>query len=195
MSVLARGLLSVLGIAALALASPSSARAEPSSVVHRLELGTTARSSLPNAETLCLGAVLGYAVVRGGFGARARVGLCGSQFDQGQVRANIRAQDLDVRLYHGWTLGIVTLEVGLGGGAVWFNQEFTGAFSAPSRNTLAPFTALGTRVVLAMMRGFYAGADLAGETHFIRMQKDAASPMEQTASFALRASLALGKQF
>jgi hypothetical protein len=60
---------------------------------------------------------------------------------------------------------------------------------------MVPFVALGTGALVDLWQGFYLGLDLAAETHFMRLRRDAASPIEQTAQFALRGSLSAGRHF
>jgi hypothetical protein len=162
---------------------------------HALELGARVRGAMQNAETPCLGAFLGYGFDTKPLGVRARLGACTSSFDNVYLAATTRAYDLDVRVYHAWDLSVFALELGLGGGASVFTQDFESQGRAEDRATIVPFVALGTGAIVDLWQGFYLGLDLAAETHFMRLRRDAANPIEQSAQFALRGSLSAGRHF
>lgn len=161
-----------------------------------LELGARVRGAMDNAQTLCAGAFVGYAVDTAHLGARARLSACTSGFDNLQVSATTRAYDLDLRVYHAWDLSLLTLELGLGGGLTLFTQDFDSRGLAPSRQTLTPFVALGGGALWDLSwQGMYTGLDLSAETHFMRLRQDALSPTKHTAQFALRGSWSVGRHF
>jgi hypothetical protein len=160
-----------------------------------LELGGRLRTRLPNANTLCVGGFLGYGLDFADFGARLRLGLCTSSFEQGELRATTNAYDAEARVYRAWDLSAMFVELGLGAGVSLFTQRFRGVAEAPPRNSLAPFLMLTASAGLDLPHGFYASLDLAGETHFLRLQRTDISEVEAMISFALRTSLAVGKHF
>jgi hypothetical protein len=93
-------------------------------------------------------------------------------------------------------MSVFAVELGLGGGLTVFTQEFESRGQAPSRVALAPFVALGAGVLWELSwGGLYVSFDLAAETHLMRLRRDAISASEQTAQFALRASLGVGRHF
>jgi hypothetical protein len=159
------------------------------------ELGTRVRSTLPNAETPCFGGFAGYGIDFSEFGARARLGMCTSGFDNGGVHATTLAYDLDVRVYRAWDLGPFAVALGLGGGTTFFRQHFELAGEAPDRNSLVPFVSIGASTALSLTNGFYLDIDVAGETHFLAIEKSVALPVEHSAMFAIRTSLSVGKYF
>jgi hypothetical protein len=164
-------------------------------LTHSLEVGARVRSSLPNADSPCVGGYLGYAVDLANFGVRARLGACRAGFENARVSSTSLAYDLDLRLYRAWDLSAVALEVGLGGGATLMTQHFTADGIAPTQTSLVPFVALGVGGTVDLGLGWFAILDLAGETHFMRLRKDDRSPEQQDVGFALRASLGAGKHF
>jgi hypothetical protein len=159
------------------------------------ELGTRVRSVLPNAETPCLGGFAGYGLDFSEFGARARLGMCASSFDNRDLRATTLAYDLDLRIQRTWDVGPLALELGLGGGATLFRQHFELAGDAPDRNSLVPFVSIGAGAALGLSGGFYLDLDIAGETHFMALERSAALPVEHSVRFAVRTSLGVGKYF
>ena len=163
--------------------------------VQALELGARLRTRLPNADTPCSGGFVGYGLDFANFGARLRLGLCTSGFEQGGLRATTNAYDAEARIYRAWDLSAFFVELGLGAGLALFTQRFAGAAEAPARNSLAPCLVLGGGAGVNLPYGFYISLDLAGETHFLRLRRTAISDEETTVSFALRSSLTLGKHF
>lgn len=162
---------------------------------HAFELGSRLRSNLPNAETPCIGAFAGYGLDFSEFGARARLGMCRSSFENRELLATSMAYDLDLRVYRAWDLGPVAVELGLGGGATLFRQYFESLGDAPLRNTLVPFVAIGAGATFALTYGLYLSLDAAGETHFLPIEREPGVPIDHTVSFALRTSLGVGKHF
>jgi hypothetical protein len=139
---------------------------------------------------------MGYALDAAQLGARARLSACTSDWENAHVRAVNRAYALDLRLHHAWDVSAFTFEVGLGGGLTLLTQDFEARGRAPGRRTLAPFLALGASVLWELgWEALYLSGDLSAETHFIRWQRDALSPVDWTAQLALRAALGLGRHF
>lgn len=164
-------------------------------LAHGIELGTRIRSNLPNAETPCIGGFAGYGLDFTEFGARARFGICTSSFDNPEVRATTLGYDIDLRIHRAWDLGVLALELGLGGGASLFHQTFELTGEASSRNTLVPFVSIGAGAELDLGTGIYLGFDVSGETHFLPIEDDAAEAAERSAHFAASMSVRVGKHF
>jgi hypothetical protein len=160
-----------------------------------LEVGTRVRSTLPNAETPCIGGFAGYGLDFSEFGARARLGMCTSSFDNGDVYATTLAYDLDLRVHRAWDLGPLAIELGLGGGVTLFRQHFELEGEAPNRSSLVPFVSIAVGAALSLAAGFYLDLDVAGETHFLALERTPASPADHSARFAVRTSLSVGKYF
>jgi hypothetical protein len=168
----------------------------PSTFAHSLEVGGLVRSVLPNAETACLGAFIGYAVDFSSFGARARFDACHSSFDNPVVTAATNAYDLDLRVYRAWDLSRLAFEVGLGGGVSLFTEELETRGRAPNSQTLAPFLAVGGGALFDLgWGGAFIHLDVAAETHFMRVRKDTFSEANWGAHVAVRSGLSVGKHF
>jgi hypothetical protein len=166
------------------------------SMAQALEVGGYVRSVLPNAETMCSGAFVGYGADFESFGARARLSACHSGFDNPVVVGSTNAYDLDLRVARSWDFAALALELGVGGGLSLFTQAFETRGKAPSLRTLAPFIAIGASALLDLgWRGTYLRLDLAAETHFISLREDASSAASQRVHFAVRPGLGLGKHF
>jgi hypothetical protein len=74
-------------------------------------------------------------------------------------------------------------------------QHFTTQGAAPTQTSLVPFVALGVGGKVDLGQGWFAILDVAGETHFMRLQRDDRSSEQQDVGFALQASLGAGKHF
>lgn len=164
-------------------------------LVQRIELGARLSSLLPDAATPCRGGFLGYGLDFAHFGARLRLGACTSGFDNASLHATTNAYDAELRLYHAWDISLFFIELGLGAGASLLTQRFDAAGDAPQRSTFAPFVLLGAAAGVGLPLGMYVSLDLAGDTHFMRIQPTAVDPAATTVAFALRAGVAFGKQF
>jgi hypothetical protein len=160
-----------------------------------LEVGARVGSTLPNAQTACFGGFVGYGLDFSEFGARARLGMCTSSFDNPDLHASTLAYDIDLRIYRAWDLGPFAVALGLGGGTTLFRQHFELAGEAPNRDSLVPFVGIGASTALNLRHGLYLGLDVAGETYFFRLEKSAALPVEHSAAVAVRTSLSIGNYF
>ncbi|HKP58329.1 MAG TPA: caspase family protein [Polyangiales bacterium] len=161
-------------------------------VAQALEVGGRVRSALPNADHPCVGGYLGYGLDFAQFGARARLSMCMSGFSNMDLQAHTNAYDLDARVHRAWDLDLVSIELGLGGGASLFTQQFDLRGDAPQRYSLVPFLLLGATASIDIHRGLYASLDLSAETHFLPLLRDT---VERSVSFALRMSLGVGQRF
>lgn len=162
---------------------------------HGPEAGASLRSALPNADTACIGAFVGYALELSSFGVRARYGSCLSELHNGPLSATVIAHDLELGFHHAWDVSAFTLEAAIGPGLTLFDQRFDTRGSAPARNAAAPFVALGLAAQLDLSHGFYGALNLAGQTHFLRMLDRERPGGRLTIGFALRTSLGFGKRF
>jgi hypothetical protein len=103
---------------------------------------------------------------------------------------------LDLRVSRTWDFAALAIELGLGAGLSLFTQAFETLGHAPSRQTLAPFLAIGAGALLDLgWRGMYLRLDVAAETHFLRVQEDAQAAATQSVHFAVRPGLGIGKHF
>lgn len=166
------------------------------SLAQAIEAGAQLRSVLPNAETLCIGAYAGYVLDFASFGARARFGACHSGFDNAIIESSANAYDLDLRVSRSWDVGRVALELGVGGGLSLFTQTFLTSGRAPTRQTLAPFFAIGAAALFDLgWHGVYLRLDVAAETHFISIRTNALSDAERAGHFAVRPALGFGTHY
>jgi hypothetical protein len=162
---------------------------------HGAELGAAVRTVLPNAETPCSGAMLGYRFDLEHLGFLARVGACKSSSENTTLSATTNEYDLTLVAQHAWDLPAVTLGLGLGGGAALVTQSFETRGVAPGRTGVSPMAMIAASANTDVGSGFYAGAELRGETHFISLQRTSSSDPELDVAFAVRGSLALGHYF
>ena len=157
-----------------------------------LEAGGRVRTALPNSDRACFGGYVGYGIDSAQIGAKARLSACASGFDNGGLHAQTRAYDLDVRVHHAWDVERLSIELGLGGGATLFTQDFDSRGNAPTRYSVVPFLLLGATANVDVSRGYYLSADLAAETHFMPVLRD---DVERSVSFAVRLSIGIGTRF
>ena len=163
-------------------------------LAHGALAGLLVRSPLPNSSTACLGGFVAYQVDADRFGLRARLASCAGALETSALDAEVRAYDLALHAYHAWDLSLLTLELGLGAGLSLFDQRFDTRGEAPPRRSLAPFTSLALGGELALRRGFYASAQVHGETHFMRIRGRTPSARLEV-GFAVRPTLGIGKRF
>lgn len=169
--------------------------ARRSRLAHGPELGAQLRSALPSERGPCFGAFAGYAVELEHFGVRARASGCEGSFDNRVLSASSSVWDLELRVFRGWDLSRISFGLGLGGGVSLWNQHFATDGRAPSRQSAAPFLGLHTSAGCDLGAGFQLALDVAAETHFLRLQKQAWQEPETTIGFALRPALRFGKYF
>jgi hypothetical protein len=163
--------------------------------VNGAELGAAARTKLPNAETPCIGAVLGYRFELEQLGFLARLGACTSSAENSTLSATTNEYDLTLVAQHAWDLPAVTLGLGLGGGAALVTQSFETRGVAPGRTGSSPMALIAGSASMEVGAGFYAASELRGETHFISLQRTSRTGPELEVAFAVRGSLALGHYF
>jgi hypothetical protein len=169
--------------------------ARESRFAHGPETGLSIRTPLPNAGNACIGAFAGYGVSFAEIGVRMRASGCTSGFENTMLNATTNAFDAEARVVRVWDVPWVSFDLGLGAGGSLFVQHFETRGQAPTRDTLAPFLVVGAGAALDLRRGWYAGVDLAGETHFLRLQEHPEAAAHTQVAFALRTSLMFGKQF
>jgi hypothetical protein len=169
--------------------------ARPSRFAHGPETGVSMRSALPNADSACFGAFVGYAVELTGFGVSARFNSCASELHNGTLLGTVLAHDLELGFHHAWDISLLTLRASLGPGLSLFDQRFQTRGSAPPRIAAAPFIGLGLDAQLDLSHGWYTSLGAAGQTHFLRMVDPNKPDGRLAIAFALRTTLAFGKHF
>ena len=159
-----------------------------------VELRGALRSTLPNAETPCVGGFAGYRLDLEHVGLAFRLGACTAETDTALLRASVQAFDLDVRAYRAWDVSRLALSLGAGAGAGYFVQRFDTRGAAPARHTLVPFVALTAGADYDLASGWYLALEAAAETHFLPLA-DGKDGAHGPASFALRTRLGAGKRW
>jgi hypothetical protein len=162
---------------------------------HALELGAAARSVLPNAETACLGATLGYRLELEQLGFWARLGACTSSSESAFLDTTTNEYDVTLAALHTWDLPWVSLGLGMGGGAAIFDQRFDTSGRAPDRRAVSPLLFLTGSATVDIARGYFVGADVRTETHFLNVRETTQSDPERRAAFAARVAAVAGRQF
>jgi hypothetical protein len=153
------------------------------------------RSPLPNADTACFGAFVGYGFELSSFGVRARYGSCASELHNDVLSGVVLAHDLELGFHHAWDLSLFSLEAAIGPGVSLFHQHFETRGSAPSRLAAAPFVGLGLGAQVDLSHGIYSSLNVAGQTHFLRLIDSERPAGRLTVGFALRTTIAFGKHF
>lgn len=164
-----------------------------SGISHGLEAGLRSRTSLPNAETPCLGGFVGYSLELPGFGVRSRLSACTSSFENERIHAVTNEYDLDLRVAKTWDVGRLSVALGLGGGAALFTQRFETAGRAPPHDSLNPYVLVEAGAAADLGAGFAAGLDAGGETHFLSVEMRGET--SRSAEFAGRLSIFARKWF
>jgi hypothetical protein len=162
---------------------------------HGPELGAQLRSPLVNASTVCAGGYAGYSLDLEALSIGARASACTSQLEGAGLSATVNAYDLSLRVKRVWDFASWSLGAGLGGGMSMWTQAFATMGRAPGRQSAAPFLMLVAQASYDLTTGWSVVLEVAGETHFLRFQRDALSPEETAVGFAVRPSLGLGKSF
>jgi hypothetical protein len=167
----------------------------PSARSHALELGPMLRSTLPNAETPCLGGLFGYRLELESIGFVARLGACTSSFENEVLEARTNEYVSTLGTARTWDLSGMSLVAGLGVGATLTHQSFDTRSDAPTRVSLAPLGYLAAGTVHPLGHRTYLGLDLRLEGHIIQFQRSAVDDSELRAVAAVRGSTVIGMQF
>lgn len=162
---------------------------------HALELGAAARSSLPNAETACLGGAIGYRLELEQLGFWARLGACTSSSETAFLDTTTNEYDVTLAALRTWDLPWVSLGLGMGGGAALFDQRFDTNGRAPDRRAVSPLLFLTASATIDIAQGYFVGADVRTETHFLNVQETTQSDPERRAAFSARVAAVAGRQF
>ena len=165
-----------------------------SRVVSGLLAAYSFRTPLPNADTSCHGAMLGYAAAISHLDLSGRLGYCNSSFENPNVQARIDNWDLTVRSAYAWDLPWVTLELGANVGATLFDQHFETEGNAPRRTTFGALLGLDFGLSVDLGKGIYVFSESGAETHYFPIrQVDGSDAL--TTSIAFRQRAGLGKWF
>ena len=152
------------------------------------------RSQLPGGRGLCPGFAAGYRFELPALSLVARVAGCQNGFDNAVLHAATRDVDSSLAALHVWDLPWLSLGLGLGAGAAYFDQSFVSVGLAPSRQELSPFVLVTGAATLELGAGFFCGLDVRAETHWLNLQAQSRGARELSAAFAVRGALLLGKR-
>jgi hypothetical protein len=165
-------------------------------VVPGLQAGYRVRTPIADGGSVCQGPFLGYAIEMRQLNLIPRLGVCQGGFANADLDATNREIDGELRLARAWDMPRITVDVGASVGFALLRQTFSADVEAPARTTAAGELGVGVGALADLPRGFYATADVAGVTYFLRTA--AAFPDHGTsfdAVFTVRASGAVGKRW
>jgi hypothetical protein len=131
----------------------------------------TFRTPLPNADSSCHGAMLGYAAAISHVDLSTRLGYFSSSFENNNVQARIDNWDLTVRSAFAWDLAFLTLELGASLGASIFDQHFKTLGKAPRRTTIGALLGVDFGLSVDLGKGVFLFSESGAETHYFSMQQ------------------------
>jgi hypothetical protein len=164
-------------------------------ISHAAELGASARSTLPNADGPCFGAMFAYRATLEAITLAARAGYCSSGYQNAVLDASTDEYAFDAGAEHAWDFAPGTLAVALAAGATLVHQSFTTRGLAPSRTAASPYVAAGGRLSRELSERLFAVLDVRAEWHLVELQRRSASPSALESAFAVRAAIGVGSQF
>ncbi|MEZ4385471.1 MAG: caspase family protein [Nannocystaceae bacterium] len=144
---------------------------------------------------LCQGVRVGYGVEARRVGFTGSLGLCSGEFAAQRVDVRASQYDLDLALARSFDLPIVSVAVGLGGGASLLRQTFETDGVAPPRNTAAGHMTALLDLRWGLRRGFYALLAVAGQVVIFAQQRGNDDDPRTTAVPVAQLRLGLGKWF
>lgn len=165
-----------------------------SSFAHGPQAGFLYRTPLPNADSSCLGATVGYGFDFQLLSTALRFGACRAETLATYVDSEVMEYDVELHAGRVWDIQQLSVEVGINGGVALFNQDFSSESSTPSRRTAVPFFGVDLAARYDVWRGLYTGALGGVATYVLRFQDDARDPDELRPSVAARMMLLMGKQ-
>ncbi len=144
--------------------------------IHGPVFAVRARTALANAEGLCWGAVLGYALEYSSFSVALRAPYChagSSQEDEERfIEADIEEFGAELRLGRPWEVSCGAVEpfVTVGGGIMW--QRFATDRTAPDRLTGTMHVDAGAALRRETTTGTYLLLEAAAQTHWFRQSAE-----------------------
>ncbi len=155
--------------------------------------GFTTRSAIGNSTGACNGVFAGYSVALAAITLSPRIDFCLGGFENQELRATANEFGGHVRGAHAWDLRRVSLDLGLSAGASWLRQTFATAGRAPPRDTVAFRGGISGGVAVDIAAGFFALAELTGETYVFRLLDVMGSSTSVVAEVALRGTVGVEK--
>ena len=119
-----------------------------------LQAGYAFHTSLKNADSLCHGAFMGYAVTSARFELGARLETCAAGFENQQLSSNAGEVAFSMRLAVTHDFPWVAVSGGLSGGGALLRQEFETRGRAPARTSLAALFGLNAGMTFDLPHGF-----------------------------------------
>jgi len=168
----------------------------PVRMVQGAQAGYRVRTPIASGSSACHGPFLGYALETHHLNLIPRLGFCQGGFTNEDLDATVREIDGELRVTRAWDVPMVTVDVGASVGFALLRQSFAAEVAAPARTTAAGELGVGVGALADLPHGFYATADLAGVTYFLRMEApfpDRGANLD--AVFTVRASGAVGKRW
>ena len=144
---------------------------------------------------LCQGIRLGHAVEARRLGLMSSVGFCRAGFSADRVEVQADQYDLDLALTRTFYLPVVSIALGLGGGASLLRQTFETAGLAPPRNTAAGHGTALLNLRWDLPRGVFIMAGAAAQVLIFGQQRGNEADARTTAVPVAQLRLGLGKWF
>lgn len=162
---------------------------------HGPQFGVAVRSVLPNGETPCLGAALGYRLDLEAVSFTARLSGCTSTFENDDLSARSNEFAVSLAATHAWDWQAWSAYAGLGLGGTLVSQTFETPGHAPARLSLSPLGLLVGGAGFGISERMYLGLELNLEAHLLRVQQNVLGDEELELGVAARGIVLAGMQF
>jgi hypothetical protein len=161
-------------------------------LAHALYAGPMVRSALDSNGSACLGVAAAFGLELAQVGLRVQLSGCGASFANAPLRASVGQYAAQLGGFHTWDTPALSLSLGLGAGLSLFRQTFATRGEAPDRSSLVPFVSLAAALERDITSSTFVRLEVAGETHFLRLQAGRHVAPYAATNFAVNALLALG---
>lgn len=165
------------------------------SYAHSPQLGFAVRSVLPNAETPCVGAMLGYRLDLEEVSFTARLSGCTSTFENDDLAARTNEFGLSLAATHTWDWQAWSVYAGLGLGTTLVSQVFDTAGNAPARLSLSPLGLIVLGGAVGVSDRSYLGLEANLEAHLLQVQQSVTGDEDLELGLAARGIVLAGMQF
>jgi hypothetical protein len=161
-----------------------------------IEVGGLVRATLPNADTPCSGALVGYRMDLPLLALSARAMGCTSRLRNDFIHGHSDEYTLILRASHAIDLSRrFSLDLGAGAGVVYFVQRLETRGRAPTRRTAAGQFEAFVAMSVELARGYYSTLDMAAQTYVMRMLDARQHTDSLRGAFSGRGVLGVGKRF
>ncbi|MBC8067334.1 MAG: caspase family protein [Deltaproteobacteria bacterium] len=164
-------------------------------LVHGPLVGYQLRTMLWQDGSLCHGARVGYPVELHWLTVAPTVGFCRAAFASDGLRGHADELDLTLALTHVFDVPVVSIGIGLGGGASWLRQSFVDAANAPARNTIGGHVDGIFDLWWDLPRGFYLLTELSPQLYVFPQQRGNSDEVSTRAMVTGRVLVGFGKRF